>query len=73
MNEGYKDSEEMEASVERKEQKRKMLENGGNRKRSEINQWDDPAYMYTDEPRKYRRKEKDLRLPEWVVDYTWTV
>lgn len=29
--------------------------------------------MYTDEPRKYRRKEKDLRLPEWVVDYTWTV
>ena len=40
----------MEASVKRKEQKRKMLENGGNRKRSEINQWDDPAYMYTDEP-----------------------
>ena len=38
MNEGYKDSEEMEASLERKEQKRKMLENGGNRKRSEINQ-----------------------------------
>ena len=21
----------------------------------------------------YRRKEKDLRLLEWVVDYTWTV